>query len=315
MLVYASLVCLAIAMVAFSSVFASRRAGSLSKKKAAAGLVGAPGEMASQDAQDQAGDFNHADLDKGSSLRARAVSIGLAVTWLATALLGAALVARGLSVGRAPWGNMYEFAISSAFASLLVLLVVSLKRSVAWLAVWVIVPVFALTGLAVTVLYTEAGPLVPALDSAWLVVHVAAAIIAFGAFTVAAGTSVAFFIIKRMRERGSQASWLVGAPSIETLDRLTYRMTAFAFPIWTFAVIAGAIWAENAWGRYWGWDPKETWALISWVIYAAYLHARVTAGWAVSRSMVIGLAGYASLLFNFFGVNILIPGLHSYAGV
>lgn len=298
LLVYASLACLAIAMIAFATVFASgrvssmSRAGSFSKVKVAAGVS----EPESPD-------------------RLRAVNIGLAVTWLALALQGVALVTRAISVGRAPWGNMYEFALSSSFASLLVFLLISLRRNVSWLAVWVVVPVFALTGLAVTVLYTEAGPLVPALDSAWLVVHVSAAIVAFGAFTVAAGTSIAFFIIQRMRERGSQAPWVLSAPSAGSLDRLTYRMTAFAFPIWTFSVIAGAIWAENAWGRYWGWDPKETWALISWVIYAAYLHARVTAGWVTSRSMVIGLAGYSSLLFNFFGVNIFIPGLHSYAGV
>ncbi|MGH3680923.1 MAG: cytochrome c biogenesis protein CcsA, partial [Natronosporangium sp.] len=104
-------------------------------------------------------------------------------------------------------------------------------------------------------------------------------------------------------------------PSAVTLDRLAYRVHAFSFPIWTFAVIAGAIWAENSWGRYWGWDPKETWAFITWVTYAAYLHARATAGWRGSRTAVIALVGFATFLFNYFGVNIWIPGLHSYAGV
>jgi cytochrome c-type biogenesis protein CcsB len=98
------------------------------------------------------------------------------------------------------------------------------------------------------------------------------------------------------------------------LDRTAYRVLAFAFPIWTFAIIAGAIWAESAWGRYWGWDPKETWAFITWVIYAGYLHARSTAGWR-SRSAWIAVVGFAAFLFNFFGINIFIVGLHSYAGV
>jgi len=288
LLVYASLIALAIAMIAFATVYANTRTKV---------LVGSATKPQSQ------------------PVRSRAVNIGYSVSWLALALLGAALVTRGLAVMRAPWGNMYEFALSGAFAGLAAFLVLSLKRNPDWLAVWVVVPVFALVGLAVTVLYTEAGPLVPALNSAWLIVHVSAAIVAFGAFTVAAGASIACLVIEWMRKRGSDAPWLATAPTESVLDRFTYRLTAFGFPIWTFAVIAGAIWAENAWGRYWGWDPKETWALISWVAYAAYLHARVTAGWRPNRTMIIGLVGYATLLFNFFGVNILIPGLHSYAGI
>ena len=288
LLVNASLLALGIAMLAFAFVFANQR----SKV-----LVGPGIEQVAP------------------TSRSRAVSIGFSLSWLALGLLGAALVTRGLAVMRAPWGNMYEFALSGAFAGLAAFLALSLRRNLDWLAVWVVVPVFALVGLALTVLYTEAGPLVPALNSAWLIVHVSAAIVAFGAFTVAAGASIACLVIEPMRKHGSKASWLSTAPTESELDRFTYRLTAFGFPIWTFAVIAGAIWAENAWGRYWGWDPKETWALISWVAYAAYLHARVTAGWRPNRTMVIGLVGYATLLFNFFGVNILIPGLHSYAGI
>lgn len=288
LLVYATLVALGLAMVAFATVYANARTKV---------LVGANLETAEPMA------------------RSRAVNIGFSLSWLALALLGAALVTRGIAVERAPLGNMYEFALAGAFAGLATFLVLAMKRNLDWLAVWVIVPVFALLGLAVTVLYTEAGPLVPALNSAWLVVHVTAAVVAFGAFTVAAGASITSFVLEWMRKRGSRAPWLATAPDEAQLDRFTYRLTAFAFPIWTFAVIAGAIWAENAWGRYWGWDPKETWALISWVAYAAYLHARVTAGWRPSRTMIIGLVGYATLLFNFFGVNILIPGLHSYSGL
>lgn len=303
--VYASLVAIGAAMIFFAFVFSSRRTDSLVKQAIPAGGIGEPDDLAGM------GDQSDSPQANGH----RVVNVGIALCWVATALLGVALVTRALSVGRAPWGNMYEFAISGCFASLVAFLIVSLRRNVSWIAVWVVVPVFALLGLAVTVLYTEAAPLVPALDSAWLIIHVAAAIIAFGAFTVAAGAALGYLVTQRARKSDKPPGWLAGAPTAEALDRLTYRLIAFAFPIWTFAVIAGAIWAENAWGRYWGWDPKETWALITWVVYAAYLHARVTAGWPISRSMIIGLVGYLTLLFNFFGVNILIPGLHSYAGI
>src|SRR5438477_114134 len=103
-------------------------------------------------------------------------------------------------------------------------------------------------------------------------------------------------------------------PPSETLDRLAYKTIAFAFPIWTFAVIAGAIWAESAWGRYWGWDPKETWSFITWVVFAGYLHARATAGWRGRRAAVIALIGFASLLVTYYVVNLWIVGLHSYKG-
>ena len=105
-------------------------------------------------------------------------------------------------------------------------------------------------------------------------------------------------------------------PTAAALDRLTYRIHAFAFPVWTFAaLIAGPIWAKYAWGRYWGWDPKEVWAFITWVVYAAYLHSRATAGWSRRRSAVVALVGFATVLFDFIGINVFISGLHSYAGI
>ena len=177
-------------------------------------------------------------------------------------------------------------------------------------------------------LYTPAGDLVPVLDSYWLVIHVAAAITAGGVFTVGA-VATGLFLLRHRQERRAPADTATGAergvrrrgryaailPPARTLEQVAHTAHIFAFPIWTFAVIAGAIWAENSWGRYWGWDPKETWAFITWVFYAAHLHAQATAGWRGVRASWFALAGYAAFLFNFFGVNLWISGLHSYAGV
>jgi cytochrome c-type biogenesis protein CcsB len=209
---------------------------------------------------------------------------------------------------------MYEFSTASALAVTGVFLFLLTRVDVRWLGIFVVFPVLLTLGLAVTVLYTESGPLVPALDSYWLVIHVIAAVVAGGAFTVGAGLSL-LYLLREPAERRAVRGWGPRLPAAATLDRLAYRVHVFAFPIWTFAVIAGAIWAENAWGRYWGWDPKEVWAFITWVVYAAYLHARATAGWHGRGSAVIALVGFATFLFNYFGVNMWITGLHSYAGL
>ena len=215
---------------------------------------------------------------------------------------------------------MYEFAISSSVLILAVFLGMSVRQDVRWLGIFVVIPVLLTLGLAITVLYTEAAQLVPALQSYWLVIHVSAAIICVGAFTVAAATA-ALSIARSWAERravartGSAAGVLPRLPDTERLRQITYRIVAFSFPLWTFVVVAGAIWAEVAWGRYWGWDPKETWAFITWVIYAAYLHARSTQGWRGDKASWLAIAGWACFVFNFLGVNLFFTSLHSYAGV
>ena len=171
-------------------------------------------------------------------------------------------------------------------------------------------------GLAVTVFYVAVAPLVPALHSVWFVIHIVAAAIAGAAFNIGGLLSILYLIKQRAERRGAgpAATW-PGCPTARRLDLFAYRFHAFAFPLWTFTVAAGAIWAEYAWGRYWGWDPKETWALVTWVVYACYLHARATAGWRGTRAAVIALIGLASFWFNFVGINLLVSGLHSYAGI
>jgi cytochrome c-type biogenesis protein CcsB len=249
----------------------------------------------------------------------RAGNIAMSLMWLATAFLLAGVVARGLSAGRVPWGNMYEFSLSAALATAVVFLAISTRRNLRWLGVFVVGAILLTLGAAVTILYTESAQLVPALKSVWLVIHVLAAIICGGAFTVGAAVTALYLVRDRAEKKADGTAvtgWLSSrVPSAKRLDTMAYRINAFVFPLWTFAVIAGAIWAENAWGRYWGWDPKETWAFITWVIYAGYLHARATAGWRGRKAAVICLVGYVAFLINYFGVNFYASGLHSYAGV
>jgi cytochrome c-type biogenesis protein CcsB len=246
--------------------------------------------------------------------------IGVGLTVVAAALHLAGLVARGLGAepARVPWGNMYEFAIAGAFGVTAIYLLLLRKYSLRWMGVFVTGFSVATLMLAVLLLYVPAGPLVPALHSYWLVIHVVAALIATGAFGVGAIAS-ALYLVKSRAERRTDApvtGYVARLPKASVLDRVAYRVHAFGFPVWTFAaLVAGPIWAEYAWGRYWGWDPKEVWAFITWVVYAAYLHARATAGWRGKGAAVIALVGFATLMFNFVGINLFGSGLHSYSGL
>ena len=302
--IYASMLALMVAMVAFAISFAAGRRRTPVAQPAS---VGGSGGVAVLTGPEPA--TEHED-EPGR----RAGNIGMSTTWLAFGLLLVGVVLRGLWAGRVPWGNMYEFSITSALGILGVFLYLSIRRDLRWLGLFVTIPALLTLGVAVTVLYTEAAQLVPALKSAWLIIHVSAAIICAGAFTFAAATAM-LAIVRTRAERGEVLGWAARLPDSSRLETLTYRVVAFSFPLWTFAVIAGAIWAENAWGRYWGWDPKETWAFITWVVYAAYLHARSTAGWRGNRSSWIAIAGWVAFLINYFGVNIFVNSLHSYAGV
>ncbi len=213
---------------------------------------------------------------------------------------------------RVPWGNMYEFTISGTFVVALIYLVLYRKFSLAWMGPLVVGAVVALLMVAVIWLYDPVGPLPDALDSPWLVIHVVSAIIATGAFTVGGIVSASTWSSPR---RGGDGSILSRVPALEVLDRVSYRLHAFGFPVWTFAVlITGPIWAHQAWSSYWNWDPKEVWAFITWVVYAAYLHARTTAGWKGRNAAILALVGTATLWFNFIGINYFSSNSqHSYA--
>ena len=232
-----------------------------------------------------------------------------------------AVVTRGLAVHRAPWGNMYEFITALTCIAALFFVYVMIRYRAWALGVFVMGAVVVALGLAQTLIYTKAAPLVPALQSYWLSIHVTAMTLATGVFFVAAVLGILYIVADRYRARVAAGKAQPGngliarIPSADQLDKLTYRTVIFGFPVWTFGVIAGAIWADQAWGRYWGWDPVETWAFITWVLYAAYLHARATAGWRGMRAHIIQLLGFASLATNMLVVQVFLTGMHSYAGV
>jgi cytochrome c-type biogenesis protein CcsB len=241
--------------------------------------------------------------------------IATAMMILGFLLLVAGVVARGISAGRVPWGNMYEFSITGAMAFSGAYLAALRKYDLRWLGLIVSIAVLLTLGTAVTVLYRPSAPLVPALKSTWLVIHVSAAIVSGGVFLLANAIAAAYLYLDAMESKGERTAWAKRLPSLETLDQLSYRLVAFVFPLWTFAVIAGAIWAESAWGRYWGWDPKETWAFITWVAYAAYLHARVTIGWRGRKAAWLCLFAGSTFLFNYVYVNVWGTGKHTYSGL
>ncbi|MFG1705543.1 c-type cytochrome biogenesis protein CcsB [Nonomuraea sp. M3C6] len=243
---------------------------------------------------------------KPSAGAARAGMVALGLAWLGWAAHLGAIATRGLAVDRWPWGNMYEFVVAICFAAVTAFLGTQLRHNVRFLGAFVMVTAALGLGVAVKIFYTAAGPVVPALNSYWIAIHVTAAIIASGLLTLAGVTGILYLV------RGDGVSRL---PARADLERVAHRAIVFAFPLWTFAVIAGALWADRAWGRYWGWDPKEVWSFITWVAYAAYLHARVTAGWRGRAATIVQLVAFGCLMFNLVGVNIFISGLHSYADV
>lgn len=250
--------------------------------------------------------------------------IAVSLTVLAFLVELSGVIARAASVERAPWGNMYEFNITfSTVAVGVYLTLLLLKKNVRWLGLFLVTTVLLDLGIAVTVLYTASDQLVPALHSYWLYIHVSTAIICGAVFYVGA-VGTLLYLFKDSYENKLAGGGKPGAfatsvmerlPASASLDKFSYRVNAAVFPLWTFTIIAGAIWAESAWGRYWGWDPKETWAFITWVAYACYLHARATAGWKGRKAAYLALIAFGCWLFNYYGVNIFVGGKHSYAGV
>jgi cytochrome c-type biogenesis protein CcsB len=250
--------------------------------------------------------------------------IAVSLTVLAWAVEAAGVVSRAMSVQRAPWGNMYEFNLTfSTVAVSVYLAFLLLKKNVRWLGLPLVTTVLLDLGLAVTVLYTASDQLVPALHSYWLWIHVSTAIFCGAVFYVG-GVATLLYLFRERYESKLAAGGKPGAfatsvmerlPASATLDKFAYRVNAAVFPLWTFTIIAGAIWAGDAWGRYWGWDPKEVWSFITWVAFATYLHARATAGWKGRKAAYLALIAFGCWLFNYYGVNIFVTGKHSYAGV
>ncbi|HLL64781.1 MAG TPA: c-type cytochrome biogenesis protein CcsB [Micromonosporaceae bacterium] len=277
-------------------------------------LVGAGAPISSQDRPD-VGD----GAVSAAQRRARLAGLaGVVSTVLAAVAHGGTLVTRGFAADRVPWGNMYEFVVATCFVGTVAWLVVLAYRpALRHLGLFLALIQLIMLGVAGMSLYAAAGPLVPALNSYWLKIHVGTISAASGILLVGF-VAAALTLIRTGYDEGKVSfPYSLGnrLPAAEGLERLTFRVHAFAFPLYTFAVICGAIWAEAAWGRYWGWDPKETWSFIAWVVYACYLHARATPSIKRSTATWIAVAGWGVMQINLYGVNLVISGLHSYAGV
>ena len=267
--------------------------------------------------KERAGDDGAVDLDSRARRTAFLGRLGLLLTGIAAGAHLVALVARGMAAdpNRVPWGNMYEFTVSGTFVAVVIFLLLVRRFELQWMAPLVVGFTVATLMVAVIWLHSEVAPLTEALNSYWLVIHVVSAVIATGAFTIG-GILSAVYLVKLRRGGDAAAPPGSRVPSLAVLDRTAYRVHAFAFPVWTFAVlITGPIWAHEAWSRYWNWDPKEVWAFITWVVYAASLHARATAGWKGRNAAILALVGLATLWFNFIGINYFsTSSQHSYAG-
>jgi cytochrome c-type biogenesis protein CcsB len=235
-------------------------------------------------------------------------SIGQVFIWASAILLLVGLIVRAYLVGRGPWGNLYEFSVAFAFGIMAGYLYLGRRypiRAIAFLPIGVAV---FLLGYAFT-LPQEISPLVPALDNPpLLTIHVAMAMISYGIFAVSFGAAVGYLV----QGRENRVSWL---PPAKVLDEVAYRAVIIGFPIFATLIILGSWWAAIAWGRYWGWDPKETSALVTWLIYAVYLHARSQRGWAGRPAALILVIGFAAVLFTYLGGNLFFGGLHSYSGL
>lgn len=229
-----------------------------------------------------------------------------------------AWVLRGVATSRFPLGNMYEYILGTTVLAVGAGLVFLRKPAmqVAW--PYVLLPVLALMFFGGTHLYSEAAPVVPALRSYWLPIHVSIIVLGSGILFIPGVVSI-LYLIRVWQPQGQEKGWAAGIarplPAAETLDQLAYRVTVIGFPIFGVGVLLGAVWAESAWGRFWGWDPKETVSFITWVLYAVYLHARATSGWGPRRAAWINIAAFSVHVFNLFFINMVVSGLHSYAGL
>ncbi|WP_029289833.1 c-type cytochrome biogenesis protein CcsB [Cellulomonas sp. HZM] len=262
----------------------------------------------------------------------RAEGIARSTHWLGVVLLFGGIVLRGIAAGRWPTANMYEFTLVGVFVATLVLAIVQRRRAIPFISVVVLGLAVLFLATALLKFYVQAEAVQPALQSYWLILHVGVAITATGVFTVAFAASV-LQVIRDARENGRshlaarggslagwavtgpRFAWLEQVPDARRLEAMAFRLNAVGFVLWTFTLIAGAIWAEHAWGRYWGWDPKEIGTFVAWVVYAAYLHARTTRGWSGRRAAYFVFVGYAVVLANFTVVNLVVTGKHSYSGL
>lgn len=247
--------------------------------------------------------------------------IGTSLTALAFIFHLAATLTRGFAAGRVPWANLYEFAMMGTLLIVAVFLVVLTRVDLRFLGTFITGLVVILLGLAATNFYVDVSPLMDPLKSVWLVIHVFVASLGTAFFALAFSLSVIQLMQSRRERLISEGAEKTGPgflrtfPGSERLESMAYRFTIIGFILWTFTLIAGSIWAYYAWSRFWGFDVKETWTFVIWVLYAGYIHARATRGWRGNPSAWLAIVGFSAVMFNFTIVNVFFKGLHAYSGL
>lgn len=258
------------------------------------------------------------DMDYTGAGRRPLANVAVAVLAVGWALHAFAVVARAFAASRVPWGNLYEFMTTGALVITTVYLLFLFRKDLRFVGTFVTGLVVAMMCAATMGFPTAVGHLQPPLQSPWLVIHVSIAVLATALFTLTAAMSALQLLQDRAEKCASgERAWafLRLVPPAQALENWSYRINAVGFVMWTFTLIAGAIWAEAAWGRYWNWDTKEVWTFVIWVVYAAYLHARATRGWTGARAAWLSIVGFLCIVFNYTIVNTYFPGFHSYAGL
>lgn len=315
-LTYSAMAVYVIAFISFALDMA-KRSGQVAAGAGAA--AAAPAERTVATVQGGTVVLEKVDADRGRSSGGgtKFERVGMAMTILALVLHVGATILRGIAADRVPWGNMFEFSLTGTALITLIFLLVQFWQNLKFLGVFITGLTIILLGIATVNYWVPVVPLQPALQSYWLVIHVFVAIAGTGFFALGAGLAVAQLVqtYRQGRPVSKQLRFMETLPDAERLEVLTYRVLLVGFVLWTFTLIAGAIWAERAWGRYWGWDTKEVWTFIIWVVYAGYIHARATRGWRGARSSWLALIGFAAVMFNFSVVNVFFKGLHSYSGL
>lgn len=325
-LVYSAMAVYTLAFVSYALDLAKRSAergspavavaGAEAQGAAAVGAAAGGGSIAVRTRAADAEASAPSSRPRGSA----SLRVGFSLTVLAFAIHVVAAVLRGIAANRVPWANMYEFSLTMTAIIIAVFLIVQLKVDLRFLGTFIVGLSVLILGISTVGFYVSVIPLPPALQSPWLVIHVFVASLATGFFAVGFALAVVQLLQSRRaaiiaaggRERMRFLSTLPGA---DRLENLAYRVNVVGFIFWTFTLIAGAVWAERAWGRYWGWDTKEVWTFIIWVLYAGYIHARATRGWRGSRASWVAIVGFSAILFNYTIVNLFFKGLHAYSGL
>ncbi|MEV8267186.1 c-type cytochrome biogenesis protein CcsB [Microbacterium sp. NPDC076911] len=334
LLVWTAIAVYALAFIAYAVDLATRSASNVDQKDAALRereLVGAAAGARANAMTQLRDEENAAEvaLNASPSQRPRYLwaRIGTSLTVFGFLFHLGGDVTRGIASSRVPWSNMYEFALTGLLLVVGVYLVTLLRYDLRFLGSFITGLVVVLLGASAMNFYVEITPLMDPLKSVWLVIHVFVASLATALFAIAFGLSVLQLMQARREQKVAAAAaasttavktgpgFLRTVPSAEALESLAYRFAILGFIFWTFTLIAGSIWANDAWGRYWGFDTKEVWTFVIWVLYAGYIHARATRGWRGSRSAWLSIIGFTAVLFNFTIVNMFFKGLHAYSGL